>query len=98
MKRVIAEELYECSFIEEDGTLYDPVSDPHELMPDPKVRDGPRPIWIVPAKGLGYFPTEMEMASREETEKTCDAANIRMGISLDEVDRIILASMGGGMS
>jgi len=32
-------------------------------MPDPKVRDGPCPIWIVPAGSLGYFPTEVEMHS-----------------------------------
>ena len=96
--RFTAEELCECSFIEEDGTLHDPGSNPYVPMPDPKVRDGPCPIWIVPAEGLGYFPTEVGIASWEEAEKACDAANIQIGWSLYKVDLIILASMGGGTS
>ncbi len=98
MKRVIAEKLCKCSFIEEDGTLYDSVSNPHVLMPAPEVREGSRPIRIVPAEGPGYFPTKMEMDSWEEVQKACDALNIQMGCSLDRVERIILASMGGRMS
>jgi len=36
------------------------------------------------------------MASWDEAERACDAANARMGWTPEEVDRIILYSMAGG--
>ena len=80
----------------------EPVLDPAithcVLMPDPKVRETNRPcqLRIVTRDDAGYLPSDVEMGSYDEAERACDAANARMGWTRAEVDRIVLASMGGG--
>ena len=98
MKRITAEDLDEAVFIDDDGTVLDPAVTPHVLMPDPKNREEGEPcqLWLVTKDGLGYCPTELEMASRREAQEACDAFNLRMGFSQEEADRMILASMSGG--
>ena len=38
------------------------------------------------------------MASFEEGERTCDAANSRLDWTPQDVERIIVTSMGGGLA
>ena len=98
MKRITAEDLDEALFIDDDGVVLEPAITPHVLMPDPKTREEGEPcqIWLVMKDHCGYCPTELEMPSRREAQEACDAFNLRMGVSQEEADRIILASMSGG--
>ncbi len=97
MKRITADDLEEAVFIDDDGTVLDPATSPHVLMPDPKPSQGqPCRLRLVIKNESGYRPTEMEMASSREAKEACDAFNLRMGFSPEEADRIILASMSGG--
>ena len=98
MPRITAERPLEAVFMDEDGTVLDPAVTPYVLMPDPKPAPEGEPcqLWLVTKGGLGYCPTELEMASSREAHEACDAFNLRMGFSQEEADRIILASMSGG--
>ena len=98
MKRITAEDLYEAVFIDDYGSVLDPAITPHVLMPDPKPPEEGQPcqLWLVIKDECGYRPTEMEMASSREAQEACDAFNLRMGLSPEQADRIILASMSGG--
>ena len=96
MVRITAEDLDDCTFV--DGNVLDPAITSYVLMPDPKVRrtDDPCQLWNVTTNDVGELPSEVEIASFDEAESVCDAANMRMGWTREEVDRITLASMGGG--
>ena len=99
MKRITADDLDEAVFIDDDGTVLDPAISSHVLMPDPKPpEDRPCRLWLIIKDECGYRPTEMDMASSREAQEACDAFNLRMGFSQEEADRIILASMSGGMA
>ena len=84
--------------VDTNGNVLDPVITPYVLMPDPKVHetDRPRQLSIVTRHDAGYLPSDVGMGSFDEAERTCDAANARMGWSREEVDRIVLPSRGGG--
>ena len=85
--------------MDDHGNVLDPLTDPHVLMPHPQARRNPGPclICIVMNDGqTGYHPIEIEMASFEEAERACDAANARMGWTQQE--RIIVTSVGGGLA
>ena len=98
LQRITAGELDERRFMDDEGNILDPLVTPFVLMPDPGACGSGRPcrLWIVTKGALGYCPTEVEMASWDEAERACDAANARMGWTPEEVDRIILYSMAGG--
>ena len=98
MVRITAEDLDDYMFVDADGNMFDPALTVYVLMPDPKVRrtDDPCRLWIVTRDDVGYLPSEVEMGSFDKAERACDAANARMGWTREEVDRIFLASMGGG--
>ncbi|MDD9991544.1 MAG: hypothetical protein OXP75_07075 [Rhodospirillales bacterium] len=97
MKRITADDLDEAVFINDDGTVLDPAITPHVLIPDPKPpEDQPCRLWLVIKDERGFRPTEMEMTSSSEAQEACDAFNLRMGLSQEEADRIILASISGG--
>ena len=100
MKRITAEDLDEAVFIDDDGTVLDPAVTPHVLMPDPKTPEQGQPcqLWLVIKDECGYRPTGLEMASRLKAQEACDAFNLRMDFCQEEADRIILASMNGGMA
>ena len=98
MKRIVPDDLDDCVFVGEDGSVLEPGMASFVLMPDPKARraGGPCRLWLVQEGSLGYCPTELEMGSFEEAESACDAFNLDMGLSPEEADELILASMGGG--
>lgn len=56
-------------------------------------KDGYTPC-IVKENSEGYYPTDWKWkCSLEEAEKHCEKLNERMGISKEEVDKLILKSM-----
>ena len=98
MKRIASEDLDDCVFIGEDGSVLEPGMDSFVLMPDPKARraGGPCRLWLVQEGSFGYCPAELEMGGFDEAESACGAFSLGMGRSPEEADELILASMGGG--
>ena len=80
------------------GIVFDPAITPYLLMPARSVRDtdGPCWLWLVTRDDASNLPSEAVMGSFDEVERTCDAANAVMGCTREEVNRIILASLGSG--
>ena len=100
MVRITAEQLGEITFLDNDDHVVDPDTTPYVLMPHPKQPRKGRPceVCIVTKGDLGYVLLDLELDSREEAERACRAVNARMGWTEEDVDRIILASMGGAIA
>ena len=101
MPQITETELLNTRFMDDDGNVLDPLTNPHVLMPHPQAHpnSGPCLICLVIGDGQpGYHPTELQMASFEEAEPACDAANARMGWTPQDVERVIVTSMGGGLA
>ena len=96
--RIIAENIDGYMFVGTDWNVLDPAITPYVLMTDRNVPEIHRPcqLWTVTRGDGGHLLSEAVMGSFDEAERTCDAANARMGGTREEVDRIMLASMGGG--
>ena len=87
--------------MDDDGNVLDPQPTPDVLMPHPQASRNPDPCLlciVMNAGHSGYHPTELEMASFEEAEQACNAFNAQLGWTPEDVERIIVASMGGGLA
>ena len=98
MTRITTDKLLKLIFVDADGEVLDPKTTPYVLMPRPGAHrtSAPCELCIARRDQSGYYPLDLEMPSFDEAEAACDAVNTRMDWTPEEVDRIILASMGGG--